>query len=264
MEALIHPCWNRSALLHKLCLYSGWSRSACCLTQSVHNASTGGLSCSRLHRSSGHCKEASFGSHHSNFFLTLKNHDLHNNSNTVFTQRTIGLHTLPKASIFRNFDSEGSLKDLCSRNNLILSRGWSRSSRSERNDDDTADPGKLEHRYLMERLASENDMLSRFRNTYIMTLVSLASLQFDISQIPSAIGAVAIVTAELNLTVATVIYISNLLMFRRDCKLLGTSFLGRVLFAIAHFVLWTLLLTLLFPDGNQIDEELKRYTGDDN
>lgn len=132
---------------------------------------------------------------------------------------------------------------------------------SEARQDPPDKDNQLDH--LMHRLSAENDMLSRCRNTYIMTLVSIGAMQLKMSPLPATIGAVVIVTAELNLALATLLYTVHLIGNWRNGKMTGLMFSGGMLFAIVHYILWSIVLTLLFPDGAKIDTELRHYTGED-
>lgn len=124
---------------------------------------------------------------------------------------------------------------------------------------------QVDHDYntMMHRLSAENDMLSRCRNTYIMTLVSITAMQLKLSPLPATIGAVAIITAELNLALATILYLVTLFHNWRVGKVSTFMLWNGTFFAVAHYILWSMVLVLLFPDGKIIDKELKRYAADD-
>lgn len=184
-----------------------------------------------------------------------------NNIHVTPVQTTSELHTMCSRTVLRKMDRQHIIKDVFNLNHSIWSRKWSRSSRPVGNDEENSaeDTDKLEHRKRMQRLSADNDMLSRFRNTYIMTLVCLASLQCELTQLQSTIAAVAIATSELNLTFGTVVYISNLIMLHRSDKISAVYFFSCLVFALTHFILWTILLGLIFPTTEVIDEELTRY-----
>ncbi|KAL4238391.1 hypothetical protein ACF0H5_003100 [Mactra antiquata] len=128
---------------------------------------------------------------------------------------------------------------------------------SSNNDDAIAD------RHMMLRLTSENDLLSRCRNTYIMTLVALSALNLQYFPLTLTLSGVAVVTAELNLMFGTIYYLLNIFKLWKTQKISTLVFLSHLFWAILHFTLWSLILGFLLPSGRKLDEELRNYTGED-
>ncbi|XP_060567939.1 uncharacterized protein LOC132726614 isoform X2 [Ruditapes philippinarum] len=244
MKNLSYSCKKMKTLtcLHKQGLCSGWQNSVLWYPQKL---GTRNISSFYLH---GNTRGHQSRSHQLNLNC------IESQINKLFSQKTAGFHTLASICVLDIFNTKG-IEDLYRRNTVIVTRGSSRSSRTI----DEENEEKILHKYMMEKMSIENGMLSWFRNTYILTLVSLASMQLDTTPIPSVAGGIVITTAVMNLTVATGKYITTFLKLGRTNRLHGTPLEGHIVFSVIHYILLLCLYWAIFPGVNKIAEEWKAY-----